>query len=318
MGKIMSKSLRRKKIHSIGKIFTKQALCSGYSWYDNAIFFQNRTFNLGRKRYEKIPQPKNIFEINGNKKQYQIGHISLDMIVCPIGKLYTGHEKILDTPRKHEIIKHPFLLSAYPITQELYEKIMRDTPSDFKNRPQNPVESVSWYDAIHFCNALSDFFGLKKYYEKITPYEIKTRYQTTETHEKMVCNENADGFRLATKIEWEYAAKAGTENQWSGTNNEAELDEYAWFSDDISQYSTQPVGTKKPNEWGFYDMSGNVYEWCWDHYEEKDDKGYVYISAENRGGSWYSDPRYLSIGYSDHNHSLATSSIIGFRVAKNM
>jgi formylglycine-generating enzyme required for sulfatase activity len=155
----------------------------------------------------------------------------------------------------------PFELGVYEVTQEQYEKVKGTNPSSSKG-PQNPVEKVSWEDAVEFCRKLSE-----------------------------LPEEKAAGrvYRLPTEAEWEYACRAGTTTAYSFGDDESQLRDYAWFSGN----ATHPVGQKKPNPWGLYDMHGNVWEWCQDSYGAfpqglaTDPKGPSSGSYRvYRGGSW--------------------------------
>ena len=133
------------------------------------------------------------------------------------------------------------------VTQKLYESIMGKKTSEFKGE-NNPVENVSWYDAIQFCNALSKELGYEPVY--------------TRDGRSVTWNENANGFRLPTVEEWQYAARGGQNYRYSGSDN---LGAVGWYNGNSGNI-THPVAQKNPNGYGLYDMSGNVREWCWDSY----------------------------------------------------
>ena len=139
-----------------------------------------------------------------------------------------------------------FSILATEVTQELYKSVMGENPSEFNGEKNLPVEKVSWYDAVEFCNKLSKEAGLEPAYS-INGSSVEW-------------NRNASGFRLPTVEEWQYAAKGGQDFKYSGSGN---LDEVGWYSEN-SGNKTHPVAQKAPNGYGLYDMSGNVLEWCWD------------------------------------------------------
>jgi len=153
---------------------------------------------------------------------------------------------------------------------------MGENPSYFKGA-NRPVERVSWYDAVKFCNKLSQMEGLDQCY-------------TINGSDVSWSNRSCNGWRLPTEAEWEYAARGGQSYKYAGSNN---VDEVAWYDEDFSSGSTHPVGQKKPNGFGLYDMSGNVYEWVWDwygDYSSQSSTDLVGVSSGQsrviRGGSW--------------------------------
>ncbi len=195
---------------------------------------------------------------------------------------------------KQNFIKIPgrdYSISRTEVTQKLYESIMGANPSYFKGE-NKPVEEVSWYNAVEFCNALSKKLG----YEPA--YSINGNSVTW--------NENANGFRLPTVEEWRYAARGGQNYEYSGSNN---LDSVGWY-DCNSNNTTHLVALKKPNGYGLYDMSGNVWEWCWDSHGHDD--------RFNCGGSWRSyDSNSCKVDSRNYYDTDYGHSRIGFRLARS-
>ena len=182
-----------------------------------------------------------------------------------------------------------WVMSKTEITQAVYKAVMGENPSRFKG-DSLPVESVSWYDAVEFCNKLSKKAGLEP------AYSINGR--------SVEWNRNASGFRLPTVDEWQYAAKGGQEFKYSGSGN---LDEVGWYGGN-SGGKTHPVAQKKPNGYGLYDMSGNVWEWCWDSssYERCD-----------CGGGWLNDADYCEVGSKYWHDANDTGNYLGFRIVRS-
>ena len=187
----------------------------------------------------------------------------------------------------------PFLLSRFPVTQELYFAVTDEAPSTFKGN-QKPIETVSWKDAVTFCNKLSVTFDLQPCYQ---------------IGNGVAFDESANGFRLPTEAEWEYACKAGSTNPRYG-----ELDAIAWYKRN-SGGSTHDVGLKQPNAWELYDMLGNVWEWCNDVYDET-----VYGSYRVfRGGGWCDDERGVLATNRRRSHPTSFKiDDLGFRIARNV
>jgi formylglycine-generating enzyme required for sulfatase activity len=188
-----------------------------------------------------------------------------------------------------------FELCKFPITQELYTAITDKNPSTFKG-DNLPVETVSWIDAVNFCNELSESLGRDKCYV----IDLAT--------EKVTLYAKANGFRLPTEAEWQYACQAATKDIRHG-----ELNEIAWFKEN-SNNRTHEVGLKKANEWGLYDMLGNVWEWCSDIYDET-----VYGSYRVfRGGGWCDQERSVMATTRRRSHPFSFKiDDLGFRIATN-
>jgi sulfatase modifying factor 1 len=214
-----------------------------------------------------------------------------------------------------EMVKIPagevpgFWIGKYEVTQKQYEDIMGNNPSFFQGNPNNPVEHLSWYSAVEFCNKLSIKAGFKPYYtinkNKKDP-ENKNKFDNIKW--TVTINKGSNGFRFLTSREHEYAYRAGTTTTyyWGNEIN----DDYCWYRDSSGSI-THPVGQKKPNAWGLFDISGNVFEWCFDWF---DDSGYNRVT---RGGSWLSHPAYVMAVYIyDFPPNYAIYSI-GLRLARN-
>jgi hypothetical protein len=191
------------------------------------------------------------------------------------------------------------------VTQKLYKEVMGENPS-YHEGDDLPVEKVSWYDAIYFCNKLSEKFGLEPFYSVDGKTDVSkwnyTPHQGNSINGEIKQNTTVSGFRLPTYDEWQYAAKGGKNYKYAGIDN---LDEVGWY-DDNSNRETHPVAQKKSNGYGLYDMSGNVLEWVWD--SRIGDYRY------NCGGSCSSYACYCEVGSRDYNRADYRDYYVGFRL----
>lgn len=214
------------------------------------------------------------------------------MVEIPEGKITLRDDRI---GRTWTVRVNSFLISSLPVTQESYQYITGQSPSYFKGNSR-PVESLSWIEAVYYCNMRSEK-------EELPPY-----YKLGKTNEGQVVETGSDGYRLPSEAEWEYACRAGT-----GGTRYGELNKIAWYKEN-SKKSTQEVGKKEPNKWGLYDMLGNVWEWCSDIYDERVYGSYRII----RGGGWNDDARGCLVTNRRRSHPVAFKiEDLGFRVARN-
>ena len=251
--------------------------------------------------------------------------VRFNMISCPAG----GKVKIDKTEWKTQKIKNPFMLGETEVTQELFESVMGFNYSLNKTSNKNAISGVSLFDCIEFCNKLSDFLELERCYtlreKRMEPFNMPPSY--TEDRPLSIkfaiidTTEGKNGFRLPKEWEWQIAAMAGTNNLYAGANDNKSLKRFAWF-DENSDKKTHPVAQKLPNEWGFYDMSGNVYEWCENSYEpdeSSDEPGENDDPLANRvGRGGDSGDNAMNLPSQMNNPPNTRSDILGFRVARSM
>jgi formylglycine-generating enzyme required for sulfatase activity len=160
------------------------------------------------------------------------GGVKMEMVLIPAGEFMMGQKGGVWTEPVHKVsIAKPFYLGKYEVTQEQWQAVMGNNPSHFKG-PKNPVDSVGWEDCQGFVTKLNEKF-----------------------------RSGGEKFALPTEAQWEYGCRAKTTSRWNFGDDEAKLGDYAWWAGNAAD-TTHPVGQKKPNAWGLYDMHGNVAEWC--------------------------------------------------------
>jgi formylglycine-generating enzyme required for sulfatase activity len=219
--------------------------------------------------------------------------IGMKLVLIPPGEFTMG-----EGDGSHRVvITKPFYLGKYEMTQEEWERVMGGNPSEFKG-PKNPVEQVSWGE----CQLCA---------EKLT--EIEKEAGSSPKGE----------YRLPSEAQWEYACRAGTTSGWFFGENEQGLDDYGWYIKN-SEGKTHPIGQKKPNAWGLYDVCGNVWEWCADWYDDN----YYKVSPRNdppgptsgsarvgRGGGWSRDAGFCRSAYRSYIEPGPRRGNLGFRAS---
>lgn len=236
------------------------------------------------------------------------------MVLIPGGWFEMGSaDGSSDESPVHRVWIDPFLMDRYEVTQEQYVKFAEANPSSLRGSAR-PVDTVNWSEAALYCNLRSRGEGLEPCYD--------------EESGNWECNFKANGYRLPTEAEWEYACRAGTDTAYYFGRDGRKLSEYGWFKGNSSK-RTHPVGRRKPNKWGLYDMHGNVAEWCNDVYSKEyyrrspsknptgPEKGEVKVL---RGGGWnYSAESCRSSSRTGENFGVIDACItesIGFRCVR--
>jgi formylglycine-generating enzyme required for sulfatase activity len=242
-----------------------------------------------------------------------VNSIGMKLKLIPAGEFRMGSTEYDSEKPIHLVtISRPFYLGVCPVTQGEYMQLIKKNPSHFSGNDRLPVENVSWFEAVAFCNELSRKEGLKPFY-------------TINGESVEAADWNGPGYRLPTEAEWEYACRAGKPTRFSFGDDEKLLGEHAWYNEN-SGNQTHPVGAKKPNPFGLYDVHGNVGEWCWDWFDASyynnesshiDPKGPKTGKLRVlRGGSWY----YLAFNlHSAYRYGLAPAErdqFYGFRLAR--
>jgi formylglycine-generating enzyme required for sulfatase activity len=245
------------------------------------------------------------------------GNIPPFTLVCVEGGEFTMGSNDYDWEKPpHQVKVNSFFMAEFPVIQELYKSVTGQSPSRFVG-DDNPVEQVSWFNATAFCNQLNQLLALPK------PYSGEG--------DATQCNFDCAAFRLPTEAEWEFAARGGVvethgraslpgaspQPQFAGSDFP---DDVAWY-DQNNEYETKPVGLKFPNRLGLYDMSGNVWEWCWDRYGDYSEQPQTDPKGPSggplrvlRGGSWYHIAGSSRVAYRSGNAPDSYGDYIGFRL----
>jgi len=220
----------------------------------------------------------------------------------------------------------------YLITQKMWTEVMENNLSAFKG-DNKPIESITWWEALEFCNKLSEKYGLEPVYDLSKSAQgilMINELGGEIVYPDVVNLKNTEGFRLPTEVEWEWFARGGQvaieqetfDYTYSGSNS---INEVAWY-DRNSGSKTQDVGLKKPNQLGLYDCSGNIWEWCYDTTENiENGKSYTCKAFDSsniyrrlKGGSWYEDDNVCTVRCRNYAHAIDANDVVGFRLVRTI
>ncbi len=258
------------------------------------------------KMYEKVEEVK---------KKANIPETIPNLVEIAGGTFFMGTGDF-----SHSVTLNPFKMGEAPITQDQYYYVMGTNPSKFL-RGDYPVESVTWCDAIRYCNKLSKMFNLTPCYIIGSSSDFSQIENTSPVWKRLTFDLSATGFRLPTEAEWEYAARGGKNKDAFLYSGSDDINQVAWYGEN-SQITTHGVCEKKPNSLGLYDMCGNVAEWIYDEYSDYNKTPQVNPIGPGtmtgvhvkRGGSWLDDTEQCNVFFRSASPMGGKSSSLGFRV----
>lgn len=297
-----------------------------YNLLQSLLNESEQTSNLEthtKKAEKNVTENANsVDEYDFNKEETE-KPVVIDMVEVKGGTFQMGSMNGTEMERPvHDVTVKSFLMGKTQVTQDVWQNVMAGNPSYFEGK-NYPVECVSWYDAAVFCNLLSMAQGLEPCYSidgsiDISEWGSVPQEGNDERWDEMQCNFSANGYRLPTEEEWEYAAREGEKHSsyiYSGSN---ELDEVAWYGGSSGD-EIHDVAHKKANALGIYDMSGNVCEWCNSWYKEYGQEGKPKeLFRVYRGGCFWNVASVCTVSWRGRYTPGYKCSYLGLRLVRTI
>ncbi|MBN2891321.1 MAG: formylglycine-generating enzyme family protein [Bacteroidales bacterium] len=320
-------------ISDINSAFSKNSKILSLDVYHENPFclyegLRNSGFKTGRNKVKVFGSLSISDYLQG--KLYSEGEKNQNMVLIKAGSFIMGSPTTepsrSDNETQHKVkFTYNFLMCKYEVTQTEYENLIGNNPSNYVGCGSCPVEKVSWWDAIKYCNALSKKEGFPLAYNESSGHLIDSNGNVTSDITKV------KGYRLPTEAEWEYVARAGTSSPYNTGSNitTSQVNYNGNYPNDGNskgEYRKKPISIGKfsPNSWGLYDMHGNVWEWCHDWYGDYNDNETNPIGKTNgslrvmRGGSWLSTAGNCRSARRMTNKPSESSVNTGFRVVRTV
>ncbi len=319
VGVEMLETIKRKRLQKSDLLSYSSPYFSNVYWIENQVSAGNQVSDLSPPKIIKnVKESPKFFKPSKHTTIIKHNALGVDynLIYCPIGTfnfsltVHTNKGRLFPDNYVAEIEK-PFLLGETEVTRELYYTVMglTDDPKYKLADPQTAMNREALIQYLFFCNKLSALENLQACYT----FELEDKMFWGEMRKEYTFHfdPSKNGYRLPSSKEWQYAAKAGTENKWSGTDDQKKLKDYAILSTSKNSLSApQIVKQKKPNEWGFYDMTGNVQELV---------SNSSMMITRAHGGCFRAEDHSLALLSSTRIDMDQTDTLItGFRIARTL